>query len=157
MKITVTGLRVAVARPLSSAVIRWVMLLMLCAAYLQGSLTKLLDWPAALSEMEGFGLYPPGAFAAGVIALELACSAMILTGIGRWLGALLLAGFTLAATGLALRFWTLPLPARGPAENAFFEHLGLAGGLLLVAWQDLARPGAYRPAGSTPRTGQNCL
>lgn len=30
-----------------------------------------------------------------------------------------------------------PLPSRLNDNSAFFEHLGLAGGLLLVAWRDL--------------------
>jgi uncharacterized membrane protein YphA (DoxX/SURF4 family) len=42
------------------------------------------------------------------------------------------------ATGLALRFWELPIgQERFMAANAFFEHLGLIGGFLLVAWLDL--------------------
>lgn len=156
MASVLTDLRAASARLLGYEAVRWLTLLLLCGAYLQGSLTKLFDWPAAQAGMNAFGLAPPGACAAGVIALELVCSAMILSGIGRCLGALLLAGFTLAATGLALRFWTLPPPARGTTANAFFEHLGLAGGLLLVAWEDRARSGADRPTGSTPQTGQDC-
>jgi uncharacterized membrane protein YphA (DoxX/SURF4 family) len=63
---------------------------------------------------------------------------MIFTGRLRWLGALGLAVFTLLATGVALRFWELPIgQERFMAANAFFEHLGLIGGFLLVAWLDL--------------------
>jgi len=62
---------------------------------------------------------------------------LILTGLWRWLGALALAGFTLMATFVALRFWEIPQPERFMAANSFFEHLGLAGGFLLVAWLDL--------------------
>ncbi|MNQ91643.1 hypothetical protein D3C85_1070350 [compost metagenome] len=63
---------------------------------------------------------------------------MILSGWLRWLGALGLAGFTLLATGIALRFWELPAgQERFMAANSFFEHLGLVGGFLLVAWLDL--------------------
>jgi len=88
--------------------------------------------------MAHFGLAPAPLFAVLVIVLELAASAMILTGWLRWLGALGLAGFTLLATGLALRFWELPVgPGRFMAANSFFEHLGLAGGFLLIAWLDL--------------------
>lgn len=115
---------------------------MLCAAYLQGSLTKLFDWDSAISEMQAFGLYPAGPMAGALIAFELACSVMVLSGFGRWLGAILLAGFTLLATWLALQFWTLPEPSRSAAENAFFEHLGLAGAFILVAWHDLRSTGA---------------
>jgi hypothetical protein len=42
--------------------------------------------------------------------------------------------FTLLAATLANAFWTMPAgAARFMATNAFFEHLGLAGGFVLVA------------------------
>ena len=106
---------------------------------------KLTDFPGALREMAHFGLSPAPVYAVLVIALELIASAMILTGRLRWLGAAALALFTLAATGMALRFWELPVgQERFMAANAFFEHLGLAGGFLLVAWLDLKAPGAQK-------------
>jgi len=55
------------------------------------------------------------------------------SGVYRWLGALGLAGFTLIAPFVANRFWEIPQPDRFMIENAFFEHLGLVGALLLVA------------------------
>lgn len=121
-----------------SRAVRWLAYLGLCAAYLQGGLVKLTDFHGALGEMAHFGLAPAPLFAVAVIVLELGASLMILTGRLRWLGALGLAGFTLLATGLALRFWELPAgPEHFAAENSFFEHLGLVGGFLLVAWLDL--------------------
>ena len=136
------------ARPLfGSAAIRFLAYLGLCAAYLQGGLVKLTDFPGALREMAHFGLSPAPVYAVLVIALELIASAMILTGRLRWLGAAALALFTLAATGMALRFWELPVgQERFMAANAFFEHLGLAGGFLLVAWLDLKAPGGAETA-----------
>lgn len=130
----------AVAPIIGSRIVRFLGLLGLCAAYLQGGLNKLFDYPAAIGEMQHFGLEPAGLFAPMAIALELGASAMILTGIGRWLGALALAAFTLAATFIALAFWQLP-PGheRFMAANSFFEHLGLSGGFLLVAWMDVKR------------------
>lgn len=116
--------------------LRWIALLLLCAAYLQGGLVKLFDFSGAVAEMRHFGLHPAVPMAAGTIALELAASAMILLGIWRWLGALALAAFTLAATFLANRFWSAPPEAQFMMANAFFEHLGLVGGFLLVAWHD---------------------
>lgn len=121
--------------------IRWLALLALCAAYLQGGLTKALDFPAAIAEMQHFGLAPAAPLAALVIVLELGASAMILTGFWRWVGALALAAFTLMASFLANAFWNVPMPGRIMVENAFFEHIGLAGGFVLVAWHDLRRPG----------------
>jgi uncharacterized membrane protein YphA (DoxX/SURF4 family) len=114
-----------------------VALLLLCSAYLQGGLTKLLDFQGALGEMHHFGLSPAGPLAAATIALELGASLAIVLGYWRWLGALALALFTLSATFIANRFWEMPQPERFMATNSFFEHLGLVGGFLLVAWYDL--------------------
>jgi len=61
---------------------------------------------------------------------------MVLVGWCRWLGALALAGFTLLASFVANRFWAAEPDARFMVENAFFEHLGLVGAFLLVAWHD---------------------
>ena len=131
----------AVRPLLGNAVIRWLAYLGLCAAYLQGGLNKLTDFNGAMAEMAHFGLAPAALLAALVIALELGASALILTGTLRWLGALALAGFTLMATFVALRFWELPIgQERFMAANSFFEHLGLVGGFLLVAWLDVQPP-----------------
>lgn len=112
-------------------------LLGLCAAYLQGGLNKLADFGGATAEAAHFGLPFPSLTAAATIALELLASAMILTGRWRWLGALALAGFTLAATLLANRYWALPPgQERFLSANAFYEHVGLAGAFLLVALGD---------------------
>jgi uncharacterized membrane protein YphA (DoxX/SURF4 family) len=116
-------------------------LLALCSAYIQGPLTKLADWPGAQAEMLHFGLRPPGPVAAGVIVFELAASLMVVTGVRRRPAALALAVFTMAATLIALRFWTMPAgPDRAMATNAFFEHLGLAGAFVFVALQGPAFP-----------------
>jgi uncharacterized membrane protein YphA (DoxX/SURF4 family) len=122
---------------LATPAVRWVALLGLCAAYLQGGIVKLTDVNGAVAEMRHFGLSPAMAFAIAVIAFELIASVAILTGYVRWLGALALGAFTVAATFMANRYWELGLPERFTAENAFYEHLGLAGGFLLIAWHDL--------------------
>jgi uncharacterized membrane protein YphA (DoxX/SURF4 family) len=113
-------------------------LLGLCAAYIQGGLNKLLDFPGAVAEQAHFGLAPPALFAVATIATEIVGSVLVLSGWLRWLGALWLAGFTLIATFVANGFWTLPPGLeRFMAANSFFEHLGLIGGFLLVAIYDL--------------------
>ena len=129
------------ARPVfGSAAMHCFAYLGLCAAYLQGGFNKLTDFSGAVAEMNHFGLSPAPVLAALVIALELGASAMVLSGRLRWLGALLLAGFTAMATWVALRYWQLPVgPERFGAANSFYEHLGLIGGFLLVAWLDLNR------------------
>ena len=119
--------------------VHFIALLGLCAAYIQGGLRKLFDFNAAVAETQGFGLPFATAATAATIVTELAGSALILTGIYRWLGALWLAGFTVFATFAANRFWEMQPPQRFMVENSFFEHLGLTGGFLLVAWLDLRK------------------
>jgi len=129
-----------IAARFATPLVHWIALLGLCAAYLQGGIVKATDFSGAIAEMQHFGLSPAAPLALAVIVLELGASAMILTGFYRWLAALALAGFTLVATLIALRFWELPAGhERFMAANAFFEHLGLVGGFLLVAWHDLKR------------------
>ncbi|WP_043837970.1 DoxX family protein [Muricoccus aerilatus] len=112
-------------------------LLALCAAYIQGGVNKLLDYPGAVAEAAHFGLPLPRATAAATIALELVASAMVLAGRHRWLGALGLMAFTLAAALIANRYWELPGGMeRFMMANSFYEHLGLAGAFLLVALWD---------------------
>ena len=124
-------------RRFTSQGVRWVALLGLVAAYLQGGIDKALDFPGAVAEVQHFGLSPAAPLALVTLALELGGSLMILSGRWRWLGALALAGFTLFATFVANRFWAVTGTDRFVLENAFFEHLGLVGGFLLVAWTDL--------------------
>lgn len=125
-------------RALSLAPVRFLALLGLTSAYLQGGFNKAVDFDAAVAEMNHFGLAPAAPFAIAVIVLELGASVMILVGFQRWLGALALAGFTLMATFMANRFWELPVgPERFFMANSFFEHLGLVGAFVLVAWYDL--------------------
>ena len=121
--------------------VRWIALLFLCAAYLQGGFVKATDFPSAIAEMNHFGISPAGPMAVAVIVFEFGAALMILTGFYRWLGALGLAGFTLAATFVANRFWEMAPPERFMVANSFFEHWGLAGGFLLVAWHDLKARG----------------
>jgi len=129
----------AIGSLIATRPVYFIALLSLCAAYIQGGLTKLLDISAAVAETQSFGLPFAAATAGATIVTELAGSALILSGICRWLGALWLAGFTLVATFVANRFWEMQPPQRSMVENSFFEHLGLVGGVLLIAWLDLRK------------------
>lgn len=121
--------------------VRWLGLLLLCAAYIQGGIDKAMDFPSAVGEMTHFGLAPAAPLALIVIVFELGASAMVLAGFYRWLAALALGAFTLMATFVANRFWQAPPADRFMMANAFFEHLGLVGAFLIVAWMDLSRAG----------------
>ncbi len=119
------------------ACLRWIALLLLCSAYVQGGLDKAIDFAGAIAEMQRFGLAPAAPLAFGSICVELGASIMILCGFYRWLGAIILAIFTFIATLIAYPFWNMSGPEHFMAANAFFEHLGLIGGFLLVIWIDL--------------------
>ncbi|MFC5595422.1 DoxX family protein [Lysobacter niastensis] len=122
--------------------LHWVALLAICSAYLQGGLVKLLNFPGAIAEMQHFGLAPATPLAIMTIAVELGAGLMILIGWWRWLGALILAAFTIGATFVANRFWEMQPPEQMMVMNAFFEHLGLVGAFVLIAWHDLRAPAA---------------
>lgn len=138
--LSLSGLRSGVLQSASAPAFKTTALLALCAAYIQGPLSKIADFPGAIAEMQHFGLTPPSAFAVLVIGFELTASVMVITGFFRWLAAFALAGFTLIATLIALRFWEMaPGMDRMMTTNAFFEHLGLAGAFVLVAISDLTK------------------
>jgi len=108
--------------------------LALVGAYLLGGIVKASDWTAAVAEQAHFGMSPPALWAALTIAVEIVGPLLILSGRLVWLGAGMLGVFTLFAAITANAFWAMPAgQERFMATNAFFEHLGLIGGLILVA------------------------
>jgi len=110
--------------------------LALVSAYLLGAVVKLSDLHAAVAEQAHFGMPTPALFAALTIAVELIGPALILSGRLVWLGAGMLGVFTGLAAITANAFWTMQGAERFAATNAFFEHLGLIGGFVLVAMLD---------------------
>jgi uncharacterized membrane protein YphA (DoxX/SURF4 family) len=107
--------------------------LALTSAYLLGGLTKLFDFSAAIAEMEHFGLYPGWLWTSLSIVVELGGSALVLSGYMVWLGAGGLGVLTAVAMLVANNFWAMSGHARLQDANAFFEHLGLVGGFVLIA------------------------
>lgn len=109
--------------------------LALASPFLFSGVTKALDFAGATAEVRGLtGLEPAGLFAALVIAVQLGGSALLLAkGRAVWVGAGLLAGFTLAATLVAHNFWAKPEGAWLRDATTFLEHMGLIAGLFLAA------------------------
>ncbi|TCS11916.1 DoxX family protein [Caulobacter sp. BK020] len=111
--------------------------LALVSAYLLGAAVKVGDFPGAVAEQAHFGMKPPALWALLTIAVEIVGPLLILTRRWLWLGAGMLGVFTLLAAITANAFWTLPAGHdRFMATNAFFEHIGLIGGFVLVARLD---------------------
>jgi uncharacterized membrane protein YphA (DoxX/SURF4 family) len=107
--------------------------LFLAAVFLYSAVDKLWHWRSSVEEVRGDGLPWPAAFAGATVFTQLVGGCLVATGLLAWLGALLLAGFTVAATLLGHRFW----PRRG-AEfrhelTTSLEHVAIVGGLLLLS------------------------
>src|SRR5690349_10168873 len=96
--------------------------LALTCAYWWKAMTELLDFPTTIGLMNHFGLEPAVVFAVATIAVELAGSAMVVLGVATWLGAGMLAVFTLLATLIAHDFWNMQGAERFLNQNAFLEH-----------------------------------
>ena len=107
--------------------------LALASAYLLGGVDKAIDFPAAVAEQAHFGLEPAWLWAIVTIVVELGGSLLLAWGRLVWLASGALSGMTAVATLVANNFWAMQGHERFAATNAFFEHLGLIGGLVLAA------------------------
>jgi uncharacterized membrane protein YphA (DoxX/SURF4 family) len=99
---------------------------------------KLRHWNASIEEVRGDGLPWPAAFGAATILTQLAGGCMVATGL---LGALLLAGFTVAATVLGHRFWLRHGSEFRHELTTSLEHVAIVGGLLLLFVLDFGAAG----------------
>jgi uncharacterized membrane protein YphA (DoxX/SURF4 family) len=106
--------------------------LCLATVFLYSGVDKLLHWRATLVEVEGYGLPAQPACAALTIVVQLAGGLMVATGYHAGGGALLLAGFTVAATLAAHRFWQHSGDQFRHGLTVSLEHLAIVGGLLMV-------------------------
>jgi uncharacterized membrane protein YphA (DoxX/SURF4 family) len=125
-----------------AAILSWPWLLpiariALVSAFLIGGIQKLVDFPAAVAEQAHFGLQPAWLWAIAAIIVELGGSALVIAGRWVWLGAGGLGVLTAVAMLAASDFWAKIGPDRFVAANAFFEHLGLIAGLVLISMLSL--------------------
>ena len=112
----------------------------LTSAFLIGGIQKLADFPSAVAEQAHFGLQPAWLWAVMAIIVELAGSALVIVGRWVWLGAGGLGVLTAVAMLTANNFWVMTGHDRFMALNAFFEHLGLIAGFVLVAVMSVRTP-----------------
>ncbi|MGY3586276.1 putative membrane protein YphA (DoxX/SURF4 family) [Bradyrhizobium sp. USDA 4341] len=120
-----------------AAILSWPWLLpiargALVSAFLIGGIQKLADFPAAVVEQAHFGLQPAWLWAIAAIVVELGGSLLLIANRFVWLGAGGLGVLTFVAMLTANAFWLSTGHERFTAINAFFEHLGLIAGLVVV-------------------------
>jgi uncharacterized membrane protein YphA (DoxX/SURF4 family) len=113
----------------------------LVSAFLIGGIQKITDFATAAAEQAHFGLQPAWLWAAAAITVELGGSALIIVGRWVWLGAGGLGILTAVAMFVASDFWSKTGHEQFLAVNAFFEHLGLIAGLVLVSVLSLRAQG----------------
>lgn len=108
---------------------------LLCSAYVWSGVTKLMAFNATANHFSSrFRLPAPHAAAALTIGVQLAGSAMFITGWMAGVAAVALALFTMAATVIVYPFWTMSGVERARNIETFLEHVGLAAAFLILAW-----------------------
>ena len=115
--------------------------LCLAAVFLYSGADKLWHWRSSIEEVKGDGLPWPAAFAGATVFTQLVGGFLAAAGFFAWLGALLLAGFTVAATLVGHRFWLRRGSEFAHELTTSLEHVAIVGGLLLLAVLDFAASG----------------
>jgi uncharacterized membrane protein YphA (DoxX/SURF4 family) len=115
--------------------------LCLAAVFLYSGVDKLWHWRSSIEEVKSDGLPWPPAFAGATVFTQLVGGFLVATGFLAWLGALFLAGFTIAATLLGHRFWLRHGSEFRHELTTSLEHVAIVGGLLLLCLLDLAAIG----------------
>jgi uncharacterized membrane protein YphA (DoxX/SURF4 family) len=115
--------------------------LCLAAVFLYSGVDKLTHWRSSIEEVRSDGLPWPVAFAAATVSTQLVGGCLVASGFFAWLGALVLAGFTVAATLVGHRFWLRRGAEFQHELTTSLEHVAIVGGLLLLAVLDFAASG----------------
>ena len=115
--------------------------LCLAAVFLYSGVDKLTHWRASIEEVKSDGLPWPTAFAGATVFTQLVGGCLVATGFFAWLGALLLAGFTVAATLVGHRFWLRRGSEFAHELTTSLEHVAIVGGLVLLCLLDLTASG----------------
>ena len=115
--------------------------LCLAAVFLYSGVDKLWHWRASIEEVRSDGMPWPAAFAGATLFTQLVGGCLVATGFFAWLGALLLAGFTVAATLVGHRFWLRRGSEFAHELTTSLEHVAIVGGLVLLCLLDLAGSG----------------
>jgi transmembrane protein len=106
--------------------------ILLAGGFVFSGINKLLDFTGATAEMAHHGLPFPALMAVAVVITQLGGSALLIWPRTSWIGAWLLAGFTVVATLIAHAPWNDAGPIALPQSVIFLQNAGVLGGLLLA-------------------------
>jgi transmembrane protein len=106
---------------------------LLASVFVYSAVSKTFNFGSAVAEVQGLGVPVPAVVTMLVIVTQALGAALLLVDGTAWLGAAMLALFTLDATVLAHPFWNASGVAFSRELTTFLEHLGLVSGLVLAA------------------------
>jgi len=121
------------ADPVANAGYDFVLLVarvMLGWIFLQSGWFKLMSYPAFTGRMTGQGVPSFLGYIAPIV--EFLGGAGLVLGLASRYAALLLIAFTIAATWIAHRYWTMSGEARTANTTQFWKNVSIMGGLLAV-------------------------
>ncbi|WP_336004790.1 DoxX family protein [Acinetobacter pittii] len=109
--------------------------IVLSSFFLIAGIFGIFNFDAVVNEMIGANLSHPQLFAFATIAVQLVGSILLISNFAglTWLGAAILAVFTLLCIPVGHPFWELAEPQRTQDFQIVLEHIALTGGLLLAA------------------------
>lgn len=119
----------------SQGVVMLLARLLLAWVFLDSGIAKLLHWHDGLEEVAALALPNPPLMLGLTVATQILGGLAVAFGFGARLGALGLAGFTLAATVLAHAYWGFDGTERIRQQITFLEHMAIIGGFLILAVQ----------------------
>jgi len=112
---------------------------LLCSAYLWSGVTKLFQFNSTVAHFAArFKLPAPRTAVAVTILVQLMGSALVISGWMAWIGASVIAVFTVVATVIAYPFWKMTGIERARNIETCLEHVGLAAAFLIIAWPALS-------------------
>ncbi len=103
------------------------------ALFIPGGISKLTGFEGTVGYISSVGL--PLATLGAILALtvEIVAGLALLVGFKTRIAALVLAGFTLAASVFFHAYWSVPADQAFVQQLLFFKNIAVAGGLLLLA------------------------
>ena len=107
--------------------------LLLAMLFLPAGFSKIAGFAGTVGYIASKGMPLPELGAVLAIVVEVGAGLALLGGFGTRWAALVLAGFTLAATFIFHNFWGVPADQAMVQQLMFFKNMAVVGGLLTVA------------------------
>ncbi|MGJ3439475.1 DoxX family protein [Pseudomonas sp. Je.1.5.c] len=120
---------------LSSPILMIVARAVLASFFLAAGIFGIFNFPAVVQEMTDASLSAPKLLAVATVATQLIGSVLLITNVLglSWLGAIMLAVFTLLCIPFGHPFWQFEEPQRAQHLQIALEHFALSGGLVIAA------------------------